>query len=86
MTAGRAFIVLAAVIVGRWNPILVAAVCVLFGAADALQLRFQIFGSAVPYQFAVMAPYLLTVAALAGFVGRSAAPKTIGKPYDPESF
>jgi simple sugar transport system permease protein len=41
MTAGRAFIVLAAVIVGRWNPILVAAVCVLFGAADALQLRFH---------------------------------------------
>jgi simple sugar transport system permease protein len=86
MTAGRAFIVLAAVIVGRWNPILVAAVCVLFGAADALQLRFQTLGSVIPYQFFVMAPYLLTVAALAGFVGRSAAPKTIGKPYDPEGF
>jgi ABC-type uncharacterized transport system permease subunit len=84
MTAGRAFVVLAANVVGKWNPIAVAASCLLFGAADALQLRIQTFGSAIPYQFFVMAPYLVTVAALAGFAGRVAVPKTLGEPYDPE--
>jgi simple sugar transport system permease protein len=86
MTAGRAFVVLAALVVGKWNPIVVAAVCLLFGAADALQLRIQALGSVIPYQFPVMAPYLLTVAALAGLVGRTVAPKTLGVPYDPESY
>jgi ABC-type uncharacterized transport system permease subunit len=86
MTRGRAFVVLAALIVGKWNPITVAAVCMLFGAADALQLRIQTLGAIIPYQFPVMMPYLLTIAALAGLVGRTAAPKTIGKPYDPETI
>jgi ABC-type uncharacterized transport system permease subunit len=86
MTAGRGFAVLAAFVVGRWNPILVAGACILFGAADALQLRAQTFGFAVPYQVFVMLPYLLTIAALAGLVGRTVAPKTVGKPYDPETI
>lgn len=86
MTGGRAFVVLAANVVGNWNPIGVAASCLLYGAADALQLRIQTFGSAIPYQFFVMAPYLVTVAALAGFVGRVAVPKTLGEPYDPEAI
>jgi len=86
MTGGRAFVVLAANVVGNWNPIMVAAACLLYGAADALQLRIQTFGSAIPYQFFVMAPYLVTVAALAGFVGRVAVPKTLGEPYDPETI
>jgi ABC-type uncharacterized transport system permease subunit len=86
MTAGRGFVVLAAFVVGRWNPILVAGACILFGAADALQLRVQTFGFAIPYQVFVMLPYLLTIAALAGFVGRTVAPKTVGKPYDPETI
>ncbi|MCK4693925.1 MAG: ABC transporter permease, partial [Anaerolineales bacterium] len=86
MTGGRAFVVLAALIVGKWNPIAVAAACMLFGAADALQLRIQTFGAVIPYQFPLMVPYLLTIAALAGLVGRTAAPKTIGKSYDPETI
>jgi len=86
MTGGRAFVVLAALVVGKWNPIVVAAACMLFGAADALQLRFQTFGAIIPYQFPVMMPYLLTIAALAGFVGRTVPPKTLGVPYDPESY
>lgn len=86
MTAGRGFVVLAAFVVGRWNPILVAGACILFGAADALQLRAQTFGFSIPYQVFVMLPYLLTIAALAGFVGRTVAPKTVGKPYDPETI
>jgi ABC-type uncharacterized transport system permease subunit len=86
MTAGRGFAVLAALVVGKWNPILVAAACILFGAADALQLRAQTIQLAVPYQVFVMLPYLLTIAALAGLVGRTVGPKTVGKPYDPESL
>jgi simple sugar transport system permease protein len=86
MTAGRGFAVLAALVVGKWNPILVAAACILFGAADALQLRAQAIQLAIPYQYFVMLPYLLTIAALAGLVGRTVAPKTVGKPYDPESL
>ena len=85
MTAGRAFIVLAALVVGKWNPVGVAVVCLLFGAADSLQLRLQTSGSAIPYQFPLMMPYLLTIAALAGLVGRTVGPKTLGQAYDPES-
>jgi len=86
MTAGRGFAVLAALVVGKWNPIWVAAACLLFGAADALQLRAQAINLPIPYQIFVMLPYLLTIAALAGLVGRTQAPKTVGKPYDPESI
>jgi simple sugar transport system permease protein len=86
MTAGRGFAVLAALVVGKWNPVLVAAACILFGAADAFQLRAQTAQFAIPYQIFVMLPYLLTIAALAGLVGRTVGPKTVGKPYDPESL
>jgi len=90
LTAGRGFIALAALAVGSWNPTWVAAACLLFGAADALQLRAQTWtqttGVIIPYQFLVMVPYLLTIAALAGLVGRTVAPKTVGKPYEPESY
>jgi ABC-type uncharacterized transport system permease subunit len=86
MTAGRGFAVLAALVVGKWNPVLVAAACILFGAADAFQLRAQTAQFAIPYQIFVMLPYLLTIAALAGVVGRTVGPKTVGKPYDPESL
>ncbi len=66
-------------------PIAVAGACLLFGAADALQLRFQTFGVAIPYQFLLMMPYLLTIAVLAGLAGKTVVPKTLGIPYDPES-
>lgn len=83
MTAGRGFVVLAAVVVGGWNPLRTALACLAFGAADAAQLRLQTTGSVIPYQFLQMLPYLITVAALAGVVGRTRAPKTWGAPYDP---
>jgi ABC-type uncharacterized transport system permease subunit len=86
MTAGRGFAVLAAFVVGKWNPIYVAAACIMFGAADAFQLRAQTFGFTIPYQVFVMLPYLLTIAALAGLVGRTVAPKTVGRLYDPETI
>jgi len=85
MTAGRGFIAQAAVVVGRWNPLLVAVACLLFGAGNALQVRLQMFESSIPYQFPVMLPYLLTIIAVAvGSVGRTAEPKELGKPYNPQ--
>jgi len=86
MTAGRGFAVLATLVVGKWNPILVAGAGLLLGAADAIALRAQTFGFAIPYQLLVMLPYLLTIAALAGLVGRTVPPKTVGQPYDPEKI
>jgi general nucleoside transport system permease protein len=83
MTQSRGFIVLAALVVGKWNPLYFGIACILFGAADALQLRAQTFGSVLPYQIYLMLPYLLTIAALAGLVGRTQAPKEYAKPYDP---
>lgn len=84
MTAGRGFVVLAAVVVGGWDPIRTALVCLVFGAADAAQLRMQTAGSVIPYQFLQMLPYLITVIALAGVVGHTRPPKTWGAPYDPK--
>jgi simple sugar transport system permease protein len=86
MTAGRGFAVLAMLVVGKWNPILVAGAGLLLGAADAIALRAQTFGFAIPYQLLVMLPYLLTIATLAGLVGRTVPPKTVGQPYDPENI
>lgn len=84
MTAGRGFIVLATIALGKWNPALAAIACLVFGAGDALQLRAQTFGFAVPHQFFIMLPYLLTIAALIGFIGRSAPPEHLGRPYQSE--
>ena len=79
MTAGRGFVAIAIVVLGRWQPFGVALAAVLFGAATALQYLFQALGLAVPYQFFLMLPYLLTLAALAGWVGRVRAPEGLGR-------
>lgn len=78
MTAGRGFIALAATIFGRWDPMRAALACLLFAAADALQIQLQ--GSqAIPSQFVEMIPYALTIIALVGVVGRAVAPAALGK-------
>ena len=77
MTAGRGFIALAAVIFGRWDPRRVAFACVLFAAAEAFQIQLQ-GAQVIPSQFVEMIPYVLTIVALAGVVGRSAPPAALG--------
>jgi ABC-type uncharacterized transport system permease subunit len=84
MVAGRGFIAVAAVIFGKWNPIGVLGAALLFGAGDALVFRLQATGTDIPYQFLLMIPYVLTIAALAGFVGKSTAPAASCIPYDKE--
>lgn len=81
MVSGRGYIALASVIFGKWNPYGILLATLLFGFGDALQIRMQAAGSSIPYQFLLMLPYLLTVAALAGFVGKAVPPKASSKPY-----
>jgi general nucleoside transport system permease protein len=81
MTAGRGFIALSAVIFGRWDPVRAALACLLFAAAETLQIQLQ--GShAIASQFIEMIPYVLTIIALAGVVGRAVPPAALGKVQD----
>lgn len=80
MTAGRGFIAIAIVVLGRWHPVGVLLASLLFGAATALQFAFQALGLNVPYQFFLMLPYVLTLALLAGLVGGVRAPAALGRP------
>jgi general nucleoside transport system permease protein len=82
MTSGKGFIALAAMIFGNWNPIGATLGATLFGFADALTFKLQILNVAVPYQFINMAPYILTMIALAGIIGRTVAPAADGVPYE----
>ncbi|MFL5605998.1 MAG: ABC transporter permease [Gemmatimonadaceae bacterium] len=79
MSAGRGFIAIAIVVLGRWRPLGVALGALVFGGASALQFAFQAMGWSAPYQLFLVAPYLLTLAALAGAVGRARAPAALGR-------
>jgi general nucleoside transport system permease protein len=79
MSAGRGFIAIAIVALGRWTPLGVVGGALLFGAASALQFAFQAMGWSAPYQIFLAVPYLLTLAALAGAVGRARAPAALGQ-------
>ena len=79
MTAGRGFLAVAIVALGRWHAAGVAMACALFGGAMALQYVVQSLGWQVRYELVLMIPYLLTLVALAAF-GRGSAPASLGKP------
>ncbi len=81
MTAGAGFIALAAVIFGKWDPVRAALAALLFGAATSVRGALDIVGAPVPSQFMQMLPYVVTILAVAGFVGRSRAPAADGQPY-----
>jgi general nucleoside transport system permease protein len=78
MTAGRGFIAISAVIFGRWDPIRAALACILFAAAETLQIQLQGM-QAIPSQFVQMIPYVLTIIALVGVVGRAVPPAALGR-------
>jgi ABC-type uncharacterized transport system permease subunit len=87
MTAGRGFIALAAVIFGRWSPIGALVAALVFGYGNALSTSLQgatIGDVRVPVQLLGTLPYLLTIIAVAGFVGRSRPPAADGIPYEKE--
>ena len=81
MTAGAGFIALAAVIFGKWDPIKATLAALLFGFASNLQGILSVIGSPVPSQFMLMLPYVVTLFAVAGLVGRSRPPAASGEPY-----
>lgn len=84
MTGGRGFIALAAMIVGRWNPIGAFGAALLFGFADSLQTKLSILNVPIPSEFLLMAPYLATILVVAGVVGRARPPAADGQPYRKE--
>ncbi|MGK9219022.1 MULTISPECIES: ABC transporter permease [unclassified Microbacterium] len=81
MTGGLGFIALAAVIFGRWDPIRATLAALLFGFATNLQNLLSVLGTPIPSQFMLMLPYVVTILAVAGFVGQSRGPAAAGKPY-----
>jgi general nucleoside transport system permease protein len=88
MTAGRGFIALTALIFGKWRPVPTFLACLLFGFADALQMRMQGVSfphiGEIPPQFVQVLPYIVTLVVLAGFIGAARPPKALGRPYTKE--
>jgi simple sugar transport system permease protein len=89
MTRGAGFVALAAMIFGKWNPIGAFAAALLFGFADALQVKMQSIQPPLPFlnvpippEFLQMTPYILTIVVLAGAIGRAVGPAAGGKPYE----
>ncbi len=89
MSAGRGFIALAALILAKWKPVPVLFACLFFGLMEALTIQIQgaiklPSGEDIPVQFIQIIPYVLTIIVLAGFIGKSLAPKALGIPYKKE--
>ncbi len=88
MTAGRGFIALAALILAKWKPVPVLFACLFFGFTEALTIPLANYrlasGENIPVQFIQIIPYVLTIIVLAGFIGLSRAPKSLGTPYRKE--
>src|SRR5690606_31565228 len=81
MVVGQGFIALAIVIFGRWRPLYAAFAALAFGAAEALQLSLQLFEFDVPKQLLLSLPYLLTIVAVSGLIGKVAQPAALMQPY-----
>lgn len=82
MTAGRGFIGLAAMVFGNWTPFGAFGAALIFGFADSLQNKLALLRIPIPSQFLLMAPYIATMIALAGLVGRATPPAADGQPYE----
>jgi len=82
MSAGRGYIAMAAMIFGKWNPLGAILASLLFAFGQAFADVSKTIGLPISQQFLTMIPYILTLLALVGFVGKSKAPKASGLPYE----
>ena len=82
MSAGRGYIAMAAMIFGKWNPLGAILASLLFAFGQAFADVSKTIGLPISQQFLTMIPYILTLLALVGFVGKSRAPKASGLPYE----
>ena len=81
MISGRGYIALATVILGRYTPFGMFGAALLFGAANALQIRLQTIGIPIsPYLLAIL-PYAITLVAILGAIGKNSQPEALNKPY-----
>lgn len=81
MISGRGYIALAAVILGRYTPVGVFGSALLFGVANALQIRLQTIGVSISPYLLAMLPYVVTLLAMLGAAGKNSQPESMGKPY-----
>lgn len=81
LTVGNGFIALAAVIMGRWHPVLAATMALFFGFVVQMASQLQTLNTPVPSQFLLMLPYIATIIAVAGLIGRTRGPAADGVPY-----
>jgi general nucleoside transport system permease protein len=81
MTGGQGFIALAVVILGRWHPFYMSAAALLFGFSIILRVWANQVSPGIPTDFIIMVPYLVTIIAVVGFVGKVRPPASVGKPY-----
>jgi len=81
VSSGKGFIALAAVIFGRWRPLAACGAALAFGFTDAAQSTLSVIGAPIPSTLLQMLPYLVTIAVLAGLVGRVRPPAADGKPF-----
>lgn len=82
ITVGNGFIALAAVIMGRWHPVWAALMALLFGFVTQMSSVLQSLGTPVPSQFLLILPYVATVIAVAGLIGRVRPPAADGQPFE----
>jgi ABC-type uncharacterized transport system permease subunit len=81
MTVGKGYIGLAAMIAGNWRPFPTFAVCLLFGFSEGLARRLQQVEPDLPVNLLQTFPYVITLIALVGIIGRSRPPAAVGRPY-----
>ncbi|MGQ3029910.1 MAG: ABC transporter permease [Ferrovibrionaceae bacterium] len=84
MVSGRGFIAIACVVFGQWRPLRVLCAALLFGAAEAAQIRLQLIAPHIPYQLFVMMPYVVAVAALVVVARSTRLPAALGRPFIPD--
>lgn len=81
MSAGKGYIAMAAVVFGRWRPLGATVACLMFGASEALAAALERWRVPVPSELISTLPYVLTIVAMAGFVGRARPPAALGVPH-----